>query len=464
MTAWINAKNFAQLGVQIEGCVSLPGSRDYQEAIYTWNAWVQHRPDFVVSIANAKDAQAAFRFAAEHNIPVAVQSAGHGAAMSIEGGMLISTRRLTNLTLDIETRMATVGAGVKWGDVAEAGARYGLAGLAGSSSDVGVVGYTLGGGMSIIGRKFGWAADRIKSIEIVTPNAELRRLTADQDSELFWGACGGAGNFGVVTEITFELVELKTVYGGCIFYDAKDASVMFNAFFQWTKDLPDEMCASVAMSWMPQTPDLPEPLRGKTVASLRVCYIGDAAEGEKLIEPLRSVAPALIDTVAEIPWTAADSIYMDPKHPIPFQQRGALFREVNSQTVDMILSAVRAEAEIPMLLLDIRHLGGVFRNTIGAGNAICGRDAAYMLNAVALSTPDISAAATAGLNQIIAAIAPWCTGRSLVNSTGNPTTEESRALCWEEDTYDKICELVTKVDPRGLIRYGFAIGREKTSS
>lgn len=459
MTTKVDSKHLAELEAQLTGSLSLPQAPEYQEAIYTWNAWIRHKPDFVVSIANAADAQTAFRFAAKHCIPVAVQSAGHGAVMAIDGGMLISTRHLKKLGVDPGTRTATVGAGVKWSEVIRAAAPYGLAGASGSASDVGVVGYTLGGGMSIIGRKFGWGADRVKSVEIVTPDARLRRLDADTEPDLFSAVCGGAGNFGVVTEITFELVQLSTVYAGGIFYDGTHALSVMNKYLEWAKELPDEMCSAIALIWMPPTPDVPEPLRGKPVINMRVCYVGDATEGEKLLAPMRKVAPALIDSVSTIPWTAYDSIYMDPKDPIPFQQRGALFREVSGETIDALLKIAGPDTKIPMIILDLRHLGGAFCRGPAAGNAVCGRDASYMLSVVALSTPDTAEAARHGIDGIIEAVAPWCTGRIFVNSAGLPSDEANRARSWEEGTYRKIVSLVKEVDPHGLIQYGFAVGR-----
>lgn len=460
MNSLVTEQDTRDLASRIKGTVALSGSQQFKEAVYTWNCWIQHEPDFVVCIADAEDAQVAFAFAAERKIPVAVQSSGHGAVMKIEGGMLISTRHLQKLHIDPNTKMATVGGGVNWGQVVAAGAVHGLAGVSGSSFDVGVVGYCIGGGMSIIGRKFGWGADRIRSIEIVTPDAKLRHLSPDSEPELFWAVCGGGGNFGVVTEIALELVELKSVYGGSIFYDGQDATHIFNHYFAWTKNLPDEMCSSVAMIWMPPTPNVPEPIRGKVVVSLRVCYVGEDDEGKKLLAPMRALQPVLMDEIRDIAWTEAESIYMDPKDPIPFQQRGALFNDISPDVVDILLHCVRPEARIPMMLLDIRHLGGAFRKRSAAGNSVCGRDASYMLNAVALSTPETEAAADFGLDQVIETLGPWSIGNAFVNSHGKPVTEERRSLCWEKDTYRKICAMVNETDPYRLIRYGFAVGRE----
>jgi FAD/FMN-containing dehydrogenase len=127
---------------------------------------------------------------------VGVNSAGHGAVAPIDEGVMISTQRLKKLEIDPEQRTARVGAGVKWHEVLSAAAPHGLAGLSGSSSDVGVIGYTVGGGMPIMGRKFGFAADRVKSLQLVTPDARVVHVDEEKEPELFWALCGGSGNFG----------------------------------------------------------------------------------------------------------------------------------------------------------------------------------------------------------------------------------------------------------------------------
>lgn len=452
-------KGLSKLEAELTGPLFLPGMAEYNDATYTWNAAIQHKPALIVGVADTSDVQAAFRYAAAHDLPVGVNSAGHGAVAPIDDGMLISTQRLKKLVIDPERRTATVGAGVKWREVLNAAAPYGLAGLSGSSSDVGVIGYTVGGGMPVMGRKFGFAADRVKSFELVTPDARVVHVDAENEPELFWGQCGGSGNFGVVTEMTFELVELPSIYAGGIFYDGEHASTVMHKYVAWAESQPEEMCTSIAIIWMPPSPDVPEPLRGKPVMHLRIAYAGDAAEGERLIAPMREVAPALMDEVSEISYADSDLIHRDPKQPVPFHHRGTLFREVNGDTVDALLKTCGPDTKIPMILWELRPLGGAFCRAPRAGNAVGGRDAVYGISIVGLCTPQTAQAAAEGLDIVIDALEPWSTGRTAINLHGAIGDEADRARAWDDATYQRLVALVQKADTGSRLRYGHVIGR-----
>jgi FAD/FMN-containing dehydrogenase len=156
--------------------------------VASWNVAIQHTPGVAVGATCAADVSAAVTWAVAHDLDVAVQATGHGPVRNAAGSLMITTRRMQGVAIDPERRIARVQAGVKWHRVMEAAAEYGLAGLCGSSSDVGVVGYSLGGGLGSLGRKYGFAADHIQAVEMVTADGRLRRVCADSDPELFWAA------------------------------------------------------------------------------------------------------------------------------------------------------------------------------------------------------------------------------------------------------------------------------------
>lgn len=443
----------------LQGVLARPGSEEYRQATYAWNASVRHSPPLVVIANGAEDVAAAFRYAAANGLPVGVNSAGHGAVASIDRGILVSTQRLKKIEIDPVTRLATVGAGVKWGEALEAAQPYGLLGLGGSSPDVGVVGYTVGGGMPIMGRKFGFAADRVKSFEVVTPDGVIRHVDAASEPDLFWGLCGGSGNLGIVTEMTFEMIHMPSIYGGGIFYDGRDASAVMHRYVAWAESLPEEMCTSIAIIWMPDSEDVPPPMRGKPVTHLRIAYAGTRAEGEPLLAPMRAVAPALLDAVADMPYAHSGSIHRDPHLPIPFYHSGVLFREVNGDTVDALLGACGPDTNIPMILWELRQLGGGFARGPAAGNAVGGRDAAWGISIVGLNTPQTAAAVAEGLGRVVRALAPWSTGGTAINLHGMIGNEADRARAWDDATYQRLVTLVHRYDPKGLMRFGHVVGR-----
>ncbi|HSF26355.1 MAG TPA: FAD-binding oxidoreductase [Actinomycetes bacterium] len=452
-------ESFDELAATVRGSVLRPDSPGWPEEVAAYNLAVAHTPRLVVVAADAQDVAAAVRYAGAHALPVAVQATGHGAEVAIDGGLLVSTRALDSVTIDPARRTATVGAGVRWRAVLDAAAPHGLAPLSGSTSDVSVVGYTLGGGLPILGRTFGFSADHVVSLELVTADGRVRQVDAVSEPDLFWALRGGKGNLGIVTEMTVELVEVDTVFGGGIFYAAEHIPTLLHAFRTWVPDLPEHTSASIAVMRVPPFPEVPEPLRGQTVAHLRFCHLGDVAEGEALLAPMRAAAPAMMDAVGPMRFVEADSIHQDPDHPVPFVEQGTLLRELTEDTVEAVLGVAGPQVETPLLMCEIRLLGGALARPAAVPNAVGGRDAAFGVETVAIPMGPAPEAALAAVESTVAALAPWSTGRTMVNFHGVPGDEADRARAWDEPTYQRLCALVRELDPAGMFRFGHAIGR-----
>jgi hypothetical protein len=449
----------SRLAADLSGPVFRPYDVGYAEEIAGFNTAVVHRPAVVVGAATAGDVGTALRYAAGHGLPVAVQSTGHGATTPFDAGLLLSTRRLDAVSVDPAARTASMGAGVRWRDVINAAAEHGLAPLSGSSSDVGAIGYTLGGGLPVMGRTFGFAADHVCGADLVTADGELHRIDADHEADLIWALCGGKGNLGVVTGMTIGLVPVSTVYGGGIFYAAEDISAILHAYLDWARDMPEQTSTSIAILRLPPAPQLPEPIRGRTVAHLRVCHVGDPADGKRLVAGMRAVVPGLLDSVQEMPYVAVDAIHADPDHPVPFVQRGSLLRELTHETVDALLAVAGPEVRTPLMVCELRQMGGALCRGPAGGNAVAGRDAAYSLNAVGLLAPDTIESGPAAVDAVIDAARPWSTGGTLVNLHGRPGNETDRARAWDPPTYRRLAELARRLDPEGLFRHEHAIAR-----
>ena len=271
------------LSSAVSGPVALPDSPEFAAETFAFNVATVHRPDVVLGAADARDVVAAVKWAAERRLPVSVQSTGHGAESAIDGGLLINTRRLQDLQIDPDERTARVGAGVKWRTLLEASVPHGLLGLHGSSTDVGVVGYTLGGGLPVLGRAHGFAADHVRSMEIVTADGALRRIDADAEAELFALMCGGKGNFGIVTALEFSLFPFSDFYGGGIIYPGADAATVLAAFRHWLPTLPEDASPSISLLRLPDMDFVPEPLRNQFVVHLRFAFLGNREAGDALL-------------------------------------------------------------------------------------------------------------------------------------------------------------------------------------
>ncbi|MEO3746404.1 FAD-binding oxidoreductase [Plantactinospora sp. B5E13] len=442
----------AQLAADTVGPVLLPDDEGYAAECAGYNLAVPHRPALVVGAAGATDVQAAVRFAAAHGLPVAILATGHSALAST-GAVLVTTRRMETVTIDTDRRTARVGAGVRWQRVIDEAARHGLAPLNGSSTTVGAVGYTLGGGLGPIGRTFGYAADHVRAIDVVTADGQLREVTADTEPELFWALRGGKGNFGVVTALEFDLFPITRIYGGGLFFPGDRAAEVLVAWGRWTATAPDELTSSVALLRLPPAPEVPEPLRGQLVVHVRIGYVGPAEEGARLVAPLRALGPTLIDSVAELPYPQIGTIHNDPPMPIPIVDRSALLREFTPELVDTLVTLAGPDTPSPLTILEIRHLGGALDRRPEPGNPIDTRGAGYSLYAVAIGGPDQAEAFTGYLDTLIGAVRPWDTGRRFVNflSTAD-ATPATVPTAYPAETYQRLQAVKKAYDPLNLFR------------
>ncbi|MGH8996094.1 MAG: hypothetical protein ACRDYB_08720 [Acidimicrobiales bacterium] len=258
--------------------------------------------------------------------------------------------------------------------------------------------------------------------------------------------------------MTIELVEVANLYGGGIFYAAEHIATVLHAYPAWAANLTEQTSTSVAILRLPPAPELPEPIRGETVAHLRVCHVGDSTDGERLVAPMRAVTPALVDHVTDMAYTAVDSIHNDPDHPVPFRDRGTLLRAVTDDTIDALLAVAGADVHVPLMVCELRQMGGALRRGPVAGNAVGGRDAAYSLFTIGLLTPETAEVTPAAVDAVIAAVEPWSTGHTLVNLHGPVGDETDRARAWDAPTYRRLADLARRLDPTGLLHHGHVIG------
>ncbi|GAA0938395.1 FAD-binding oxidoreductase [Nonomuraea longicatena] len=404
---------------------------------------VRHRPEVIFAVESAADVRTAVAHAAARDLPVAVQATGHGVPHPGEGGVLITTSRLTGVRVDPEAGTAWVAAGTRWRQVVEAAAPYGLAPLSGSAPDVSVVGYTLGGGLGIMARQYGYAADHVRAVEVVTADAEHRRVTADDDTDLFWALRGGRGAFGVVTGLEFDLFPVRTLYGGGLYFADFDA---VHAWREWTADLPEELTTSVAVIPYPDVPALPEPLRGRRVVHVRIAYTGTVADGEDLVAPLRAFGPRLLDTLGELPYSRSETIYNDPTEPAAVQGSHTLLHTLPPEAVETARAATEA-------VVEFRHLGGALARDPKTPNAVGNRDAAYLAQRITrgADVPDVHA-------HLEKELRPWATGGQMLNfvSAAHATPEAIKAAFTEED-YARLQHLKSVRDPANLLRHTHTI-------
>jgi FAD binding domain len=454
----IPAADVDDLRSRVRGPVYAAGDDGLAAEVAAWNIAVHHTPAVAVGATCAADVVAAVTWAVAHDLRVAVQATGHGPVRNACGALMITTRRMQGVHIDPERRIARVQAGVRWAAVMEAAAEHGLAGLCGSSSDVGVVGYTLGGGMGSLGRLFGFAADHVTAVEIVTADGRLRRVTADSDPELFWAVRGGKGNFGVVTALEFGLVPVPSLFGGGIFFAGHDAPTLLHRFREWAPTLPEEVGTSIAIMRLPDMEELPPPLRGKTVVHLRFAYIGaDHALAERLLSPMKVAGTILLGYVGPMRTDEMDAIHMDPKDPMPGWEKGMELRELPAEAVEALLAVAGPQLDVPLIMAEIRLMGGALGRPAAVPDAVPGRGGAFSVLVLGPAVPELARVVPAVGKGLLQALAPWRAEESMINFLGDVSGPGEVLAAYPAAFRERLVAVKRAVDPDGVFTFGHAI-------
>jgi FAD/FMN-containing dehydrogenase len=359
------------------------------------------------------------------------------------------TTRMRTITVDAEARTVRVEAGVEWGEVAAALAPYGLTALAGSSPDVGVLGYTLGGGYSWLSRKHGLASSRVTAIELVTGDGVFRRVSAQHDPSVFWAVRGGGANFGVVCALEFEVLPMTEVYAGSLFFPIERGPELFRAHARWSRTAPDAATTAIRLLRIPDLPELPDFLRGQSFAMVTGAVDAPAADAEAILAPLRALGP-MIDTFASMPTAALSSIMMDPPQPTPGRGDGLIIDELTDEAIDAIMAVAGPGQQTPLVAVDLRHLEGAVGRPDPRGgvvNHFPGRYLGFAIGVVAV--PELAALIEGDLHRLRDGLAPWTSSRDYSNFREVATS--ARRFYADED-YDRLLRLRTTCDPRHILR------------
>ncbi|MER6052172.1 FAD-binding protein [Streptomyces sp. NPDC001793] len=409
----------ADLERQVRGPVFRPGDEGYDAERSGYQAGHRHRPAVIVGAVDADDVAAAVGFARARRLPVAVQATGHGLSTATDGGLLISTRRMTDVAVDPVAGTARVAAGAVWAQVVAAAAPHGLAPLNGSSPGVGVVSYTLGGGVGVLARTYGFAADHVRSIDLVTADARRVRVTADTEPDLFWGLLGGGHGLGVVTGMEFGLVPVARLYGGQLVFGAEQIDDALAAYLRWTGTVPDTLTSSLGLIVYPDLPQLPAPLRGRHLLQIRIAFTGTAEDGERLVAPLRAVGPAVSDDLREMPYEESHTIHRDPSDPHAYNGDNVLLGDLDAAALHRVAKLAGPAAPV-MVVAQLNHLGGALATgPVGGGGAgaVGHREARFALRVLSPlgdTDPEGQLATVRAVHaEVLAAVAPWRLGRSV---------------------------------------------------
>lgn len=447
-------------GPAIAGRIATPTDADWDQARLAWNLVAEQRPEAVAFAESADDVAKVVGFAAEHGLRIAGQGTGHGAAAlaPLEGTILLKTERMRGIEVDPEAQTARVEAGVLVAELSSAAQAHGLSSMPGSSPDVGVTGYTLGGGLSWLGRRYGFACNRVQAIELVTADGEPRTVDAESEPDLFWALRGGGGGYAIVTALQLRLIPISEIYAGALVFPAELGGDAVRAYRDWAATVSDDVTSVVRFVTPPPIPDVPEPIRGRPLLTIDGACIGSEGEGEAIVAPLRELGETIMDTWEQIPAEGLCRIHMDPENPVPGIGEGMTIRELPDEAVDAFAGLAGPGSGSPLLLSELRHLGGALGRPDEAGGALTHLETGFVMYSVGMPmTPELGEAIPQHLAKIEQTMQPWAGEGSYYNFTERRCDADA---ILPAEVCARLADVKRRYDPDGMIVANHSVSLE----
>jgi FAD/FMN-containing dehydrogenase len=418
--------------------ITLPGDPGYDDARRAWNLAADQHPAAVAQVESADDIALAIRHARANGLRVTAQGTGHGALShgDLSDTLLIKTDRMRGVEIDADNRVARVEAGAQWQDVVPVAAEHGLAALHGSAPDVGIVGYTLGGGLSFYGRRYGTAASRMLAVELVTAEGEHIRVSRKLNPELFRALQGGGGAFGIVTHMEFELIAPGEVQAGHLFFPLERGPEVWKAWAKIAPSLPDTATTIARAIRVPDIDGPPPAMRGQAFAFIEAIVLGSPEEANELLAPIRALGPVM-DTMHTAAYQDLAHLHMDPPEPVPGQGDHWQLPEVSDEAID----ALFANLGPALMMAEIRH-GGAAVSSLGGPYHFFGGGMA--------ATPEMKAGVVADLHTLRTAMAPHLGTQHYANFVEHVDVDP--ADIWDADTLAHLRAVKRAIDPDDVIR------------
>lgn len=433
------------------GRVLAPDDAAAAAALGAFDTSIRFAPEAIVVASDADDVEATVAVAQRDGVPLMAVGTGHGMLGDVTEGIVLATREFAGVSVDEGARTARVRGGATWNDVLRATTPHGLAGLCGSAPGVGVLSYLLGGGLGPISREYGFSADHVRSIEVVTPSQGALTVSAEQHPELFWALRGGKSGLGIVVAATIDLLPITSLYGGGLYFAAESASDVLHAVAEWAPGLPETSSASIALLRLPAAPSLPEPLRGRFVAHVRFASTGSEASAEAELEPIRRIASPLVDTMRSLPYEEIGTIHGDPGGPMPVMSGGIALESLLPPAVDALLDVAGPDHDVPLSAVELRALGGALTRPADVPNAVGGRDAAWNLFVSAAPQPQSGDNRRASVRSTLDAVFGSRAAVNLINFVGKANDPEEIVRCWGPDDRGRLSKARSETDPRGIL-------------
>jgi FAD/FMN-containing dehydrogenase len=443
-----------ELKAQFRGPVLLPADAGYDPARQIWNAMIDRRPALIARCKSPEDVVQAVKFGRKQGLLVSIRGGGHNIAGNAvcDDGLMIDLSQMKGVKVDAKARRATVEPGCTLADFDAAAQAHGLATPLGINSTTGVAGLTLGGGFGWLSRKHGMSVDNLLSADVVLADGSLAHASEKENAELFWGLRGGGGNFGIVTRFEFQLHPVgPNVLSGLIVFPFAQAKAVLTKFARFTETMPDELNVWMFTRKAPPLPFLPERAHDKEMIALALCYAGDPAKGEKLIEPLRSFGTPLGEHIGVQPycaWQQAFDALLTPGARNYWKSHN--FTLLGDGAIDTIVDYA-GKLPSPQCEIFVGTIGGRTGSVAGDAMAYSSRDAKYILNVHGRwDSAAEDARCIAWAREFFAKSRPFASGGAYINFLTQD--EADRVAFAYGGMYKRLAALKKKVDPTNFFR------------
>ncbi len=438
-----------QLRGLCDGAVHLPGDPGFDAARMAWNVHVDQRPAAVAEPADARQAAQVVRAAAHAGLRIAPQSTGHNAGPlgHLDDVVIVRTTAMNSVQVDVARHRVRVGGGAVWLPAVQAAARHGFATLHGSSPDVGIAGYSLGGGIGWYARALGLQTNSVTGLEVVTADGSVVWEDAERNPELFWALRGGGGSFGLVTALEFKIFPFRTAVGGMLVWDRTQAERVLRRWVDWAGTAPDEVTTSLRVLNLPPLPDIPEPFRGRSLVVIDGAALASDQRSAEILAPLRDLRPE-VDTFGRVPVADLVRLHMDPEGPTPSVSDTTVLDDMPAAAVDAFLEIAGPDSTSSLLSNEIRQLGGALARPQEGAGAMPALPGAFLAFGCAIAaTPEMARAGQRDARAFASALAPFGSGRNYLNFQENPTDP---ATGFDPVSYGRLVTLKSAMDPDGV--------------
>lgn len=444
------------LGASIDGDVIRPTDDEYDNARAIWNGMIDRRPALIVRCHSAADVAEAVQFARTYALLVSVRGGGHGVSGNAicDGGIVIDLSHMTNIEVDAQRRTVRAEAGALLGDLDRKTQQYGLAVPAGTVTETGIAGLTLGGGLGWLMRKHGLTCDNVTGVDMVTADGEIIHATDATHPDLLWGLRGGGGNFGIVTAFEYRAAPVgPTVLAGFILHPISQAREFMEFYEDFAANAPDEVTTIAVLRIMPPVPSVPAELHGVRVAGTGVCYVGDLDEGERVLRPLREFGNPLSDSIERTRFVDHQAI-LDAGVPagLLYYEKSENLPALSPDLIDVLVEH-GSSVQSPFAFVGLFQMGGAVGRVDQHSTAFANRAAAYSLViSSGWEDPDESDGHMGWVRSFWNAIQPFSAGGAYINFMSHDEGQDRVMAAYGPEKYQRLVALKNTYDPTNFFR------------